>query len=60
MKKNLLKKIYASTAMLATCLTLFAVVLPFGTFILGVENDSSYDSSVNTCADDYPEYVKVN
>ena len=56
MKKNLLKKIYAS----ATCLTLFVVVLPFGTFIFGDENDSSYDSSVNTCADDYPEYVKVN
>lgn len=60
MKKNLLKKIYASTTMLARCLTLFVVVLPFGTFIFGDENDSSYDSSVNTCADDYPEYVKVN
>ena len=47
MKKNLLKKIYASATMLATCLTLFVVVLPFGTFIFGYYKDSSYDSSVN-------------
>lgn len=60
MKKNLLKKVYASTAMLAICLTLFVIVLPFGTFTFGDENDSNYDSSVSTYADDYPDYVKVN
>lgn len=60
MKKNLLKKIYASTAVLATCLTLFVIVLPFGTFTFGDENDINYDSSISTLADDYPDYVKVN
>ncbi len=52
MKKNLLKKIYASTAMLATCLTLFVIVLPFGTFTFGDEN-----YGVSTLSDELPDYI---
>ena len=38
--------------MLATCLTLFVVVLPFGTFVFG---DNNY--GVSTCSDSESNYM---
>ncbi|GEM_PF-1194671 len=59
MKKNLLSKLCSSLAVLTACLTLFTVVLPFGTITFGSESGVSYDSQVSTASapDDDPDYI---
>ncbi len=58
MKKNLLSKLCSSLAVLTACLTLFTVVLPFGTITFDSESGVSYDSQVSTlAADDDPDYI---
>lgn len=52
MNRTFFKKLCTSAAMLATCLTLFVVVLPFGTFVFG---DNNY--GVSTCSDEEPDYM---
>lgn len=51
MKKNLLTKLGTVTVMLATCLSLFVIVLPWGTISIG----DNY--GVSTLADDEFEYM---
>ena len=59
MKKNLLSKLSRTIVMLATCLSLFIVILPFGIFTFGDNSsDANYDSLVSTLSDDPPEYIK--
>lgn len=59
MKKNLLSKLSRTIVMLATCLSLFIVILPFGIFTFGdSSSDANYDSLVSTLSDDELEYIK--
>ena len=60
MKKNLLSKLSRTVVMLTACLSLFTIVLPFGTLIFGGESGIHYDSQVNACSDEDPDYVKYN
>ena len=46
--------------MLTACLSLFTIVLPFGTLIFGDESGVHYDSQVSTYSDEDPDYVKYN
>lgn len=52
MNRTFFKKLCTSAAMLATCLTLFVVVLPFGTFVFG---DNNY--GVSTYSDSESNYM---
>lgn len=57
-----MRKIYYQSSVhhllyLQHALTLFTVVLPFGTITFGSESGVSYDSQVSTLADDDPDYI---
>lgn len=54
--KKLLAKISSSIVMLAACLALITIVLPFGTITFD-ESGVSYDSGVSTYADELPDYM---